>query len=177
MVWRSPHCTSTSGRNSVANLIRGAGAMAHRNEELVRRGYEAFNNADVETLRQVFGDTTVFHEPGRRSCWRPRPATTAPPTPSRSAAPTAARSRSTSTRASRSSARSPTRTGSSHKDRPTLEATTALGIGRGLLDPGELACDSLGVGPLGPRLASEGVSLRLFYEKEPVQSLGPAERP
>ena len=39
--------------------------MAHPNEELVRRGYEAFNNADVETLRQLFADTTVFHEPGR----------------------------------------------------------------------------------------------------------------
>jgi hypothetical protein len=39
--------------------------MAHPNEELVRRGYDAFNNADVETLRQVFADTTIFHEPGR----------------------------------------------------------------------------------------------------------------
>jgi ketosteroid isomerase-like protein len=41
------------------------GAMAHPNEELVRRGYAAFNTADVETLRQLFADTTVFHEPGR----------------------------------------------------------------------------------------------------------------
>jgi hypothetical protein len=41
------------------------GAMAHPNEELARRGYEAFNNADVETLREVFADTTIFHEPGR----------------------------------------------------------------------------------------------------------------
>jgi ketosteroid isomerase-like protein len=39
--------------------------MAHPNEELVRRGYEAFNTGDVETLRQLFADTTVFHEPGR----------------------------------------------------------------------------------------------------------------
>ena len=39
--------------------------MAHPNEELVRRGYEAFNNADVDTLRQLFADTTIFHEPGR----------------------------------------------------------------------------------------------------------------
>ena len=39
--------------------------MAHPNEELVRHAYEAFNNADVETLRQLFADTTVFHEPGR----------------------------------------------------------------------------------------------------------------
>ena len=41
------------------------GAMAHPNEELVRRGYDAFNNADVDTLRQLFADTTIFHEPGR----------------------------------------------------------------------------------------------------------------
>ena len=39
--------------------------MAHPNEELVRRGYEAFNTGDVETLRQLFADTTIFHEPGR----------------------------------------------------------------------------------------------------------------
>jgi uncharacterized protein len=39
--------------------------MAHPSEELVRRGYEAFNKGDVETLRQVFADTTIFHEPGR----------------------------------------------------------------------------------------------------------------
>jgi uncharacterized protein len=38
--------------------------MAHPNEELVRRGYAAFNTGDVETLRQLFADTTVFHEPG-----------------------------------------------------------------------------------------------------------------
>jgi uncharacterized protein len=37
--------------------------MAHPNEELVRRGYEAFAKADVETLRQVFADNTIFHEP------------------------------------------------------------------------------------------------------------------
>jgi hypothetical protein len=27
--------------------------MAHPNEELVRRGYDAFNSADVETLRDA----------------------------------------------------------------------------------------------------------------------------
>jgi ketosteroid isomerase-like protein len=32
---------------------------------LVRRGYAAFNTGDVETLRQLFADTTIFHEPGR----------------------------------------------------------------------------------------------------------------
>jgi uncharacterized protein len=63
MVWRTRHWTSTSDRNSVASLI--GEAMAHPNEELVRRGYEAFNNADVGMLQQLFADTTVFHEPGR----------------------------------------------------------------------------------------------------------------
>jgi ketosteroid isomerase-like protein len=57
--------TSTSTGTSVANLTREGGAMAHPDEELVRRGYEAFNNADVETLRQLFAATTIFHEPGR----------------------------------------------------------------------------------------------------------------
>jgi hypothetical protein len=32
--------------------------MAHPNEELVRHADEAFNNADVETLQQLFADTT-----------------------------------------------------------------------------------------------------------------------
>jgi uncharacterized protein len=38
--------------------------MAHPDEALVRRGYEAFNTADVATLLQVFADTTIWHEPG-----------------------------------------------------------------------------------------------------------------
>jgi ketosteroid isomerase-like protein len=39
--------------------------MAHPNEELLRRGYDAFSKGDVETLRQVFAQDAVFHEPGR----------------------------------------------------------------------------------------------------------------
>jgi len=38
--------------------------MAHRNEELVRRGYEAFSKGDTDTLRKVFADDIVFHQPG-----------------------------------------------------------------------------------------------------------------
>ena len=38
--------------------------MAHPKEQLVRRGYPACNTADVDTLRQLFADTTIFHEPG-----------------------------------------------------------------------------------------------------------------
>ena len=39
--------------------------MAHPNEELARRGYDAFSKGDVDALRQVFADNTIFHEPGR----------------------------------------------------------------------------------------------------------------
>jgi hypothetical protein len=39
--------------------------MAHPNEDLVRRGYDAFSRGDIETLRQLFADDTIFHEPGR----------------------------------------------------------------------------------------------------------------
>jgi uncharacterized protein len=39
--------------------------MAHPNEDLVRRGYNAFSQGDIETLRQLFADDTIFHEPGR----------------------------------------------------------------------------------------------------------------
>jgi hypothetical protein len=39
--------------------------MAHPNEELARRGYDAFSNGDIDALRQVVADNTIFHEPGR----------------------------------------------------------------------------------------------------------------
>ena len=39
--------------------------MAHPNEDLIRRGYEAFNKGDVETLREVFDPEIVWHFPGR----------------------------------------------------------------------------------------------------------------
>jgi uncharacterized protein len=39
--------------------------MAHPNEDLVRRAYDAFSQGDIETLRQLFADDTIFHEPGR----------------------------------------------------------------------------------------------------------------
>ena len=41
--------------------------MAHPDEEVVRRGYEAFSEGDMETLRQVFADDIVWHVPGRSS--------------------------------------------------------------------------------------------------------------
>ena len=39
--------------------------MAHPNEDLVRRGYEAFAKADMETLRELFDPEIVWHFPGR----------------------------------------------------------------------------------------------------------------
>lgn len=39
--------------------------MAHRNEELLRTGYEAFGRGDLETVKEVFSEDIVFHVPGR----------------------------------------------------------------------------------------------------------------
>jgi len=39
--------------------------MAHPNEDLIRRGYEAFNKGDTQTLREVFDPEIVWHFPGR----------------------------------------------------------------------------------------------------------------
>jgi uncharacterized protein len=39
--------------------------MAHPNEDLIRRGYEAFNKGDAETLRVLFDPEIVWHFPGR----------------------------------------------------------------------------------------------------------------
>lgn len=38
---------------------------AERNAETVRRGYAAFNAADVETLLEVFHESASWHTPGR----------------------------------------------------------------------------------------------------------------
>ena len=39
--------------------------MAHPNEELVRRGFDAFSKGDVDTLREMFDPDAVWHAPGR----------------------------------------------------------------------------------------------------------------
>jgi uncharacterized protein len=39
--------------------------MAHPNEELVRRGFDAFSKGDVDTLRALFDPDAVWHAPGR----------------------------------------------------------------------------------------------------------------
>ncbi len=39
--------------------------MGHPNEQLVRRGYDAFSRGDMQTLRDLFHPDIVWHAPGR----------------------------------------------------------------------------------------------------------------
>jgi uncharacterized protein len=39
--------------------------MAQDNAEIVRRGYEAFNTADLATLAELFDERATWHTPGR----------------------------------------------------------------------------------------------------------------
>ncbi len=39
--------------------------MAHPNEDLVRKGFDAFARGDVDTLRELFDQDAVWHAPGR----------------------------------------------------------------------------------------------------------------
>ncbi|MEX2459197.1 MAG: nuclear transport factor 2 family protein [Actinomycetota bacterium] len=41
--------------------------MGHPNEDLVRRGYEAFAAGDVATMTELMADDVVWHTPGRSS--------------------------------------------------------------------------------------------------------------
>ena len=38
---------------------------AEKNAETVRRGYEAFNSADMKTLTEIFDESASWHTPGR----------------------------------------------------------------------------------------------------------------
>jgi hypothetical protein len=40
---------------------------AEKNAETVRRGYEAFNKADIKTLAELFDENASWHTPGRNS--------------------------------------------------------------------------------------------------------------
>ena len=42
-------------------------ATEHPNAALVRRGYEAFNTADMETLTEILDENASWHTPGRSS--------------------------------------------------------------------------------------------------------------
>jgi len=39
----------------------------HTNAEIIRRGYHAFNTADMETLTELFDENASWHTPGRGS--------------------------------------------------------------------------------------------------------------
>lgn len=39
--------------------------MAHPNEELARKGYEAFGAGDLDTIREIFADDITWHVGGR----------------------------------------------------------------------------------------------------------------
>ena len=39
----------------------------HKNADLVRRGYQAFNTADMKTLGELFDEKASWHSPGRGS--------------------------------------------------------------------------------------------------------------
>ena len=39
--------------------------MAHPNEELLRKGYDAFSKGDFETLREIFDPNISWHVPGK----------------------------------------------------------------------------------------------------------------
>lgn len=41
--------------------------MAHPNEDLIRRAFDAFGKGDMETLGGLFADDAVFHVPGKSS--------------------------------------------------------------------------------------------------------------
>jgi ketosteroid isomerase-like protein len=41
--------------------------MAHPNEELLRKGYEAFATYDLDTIRALFADDIVWHVVGGRN--------------------------------------------------------------------------------------------------------------
>jgi uncharacterized protein len=45
--------------------VRGGEEMAHPNEDLLRRGYEAFTKGDIQTLGELFADDIVWHVGGR----------------------------------------------------------------------------------------------------------------
>jgi ketosteroid isomerase-like protein len=39
--------------------------MSHPNEEILRRGYEAFGKGDLATVMSIFDEDIVWHSPGR----------------------------------------------------------------------------------------------------------------
>jgi ketosteroid isomerase-like protein len=55
-----------AGRRIARNVDREGGiAVAHPNEELMRKGYDAFSKGDMDTIRDLFSPDIVWHAPGR----------------------------------------------------------------------------------------------------------------
>jgi ketosteroid isomerase-like protein len=53
------------GRPAAAGRQSEEEPMSHPNEDLARRGYEAFATGDMATLDELFADDIVWHSPGR----------------------------------------------------------------------------------------------------------------
>jgi ketosteroid isomerase-like protein len=53
--------------------------MGHPNEDLVRRGYDAFGSGDMQTLRELFHPDIVWHAPATTGAWTRCSATSAGP--------------------------------------------------------------------------------------------------
>ena len=59
--------------------------MGHPNEDLIGRGYDAFSQGDMDTLRELFHPSIVWHAPAAASwpattrAWTPCSATSAGP--------------------------------------------------------------------------------------------------
>ena len=94
---------------------RDASTIAE-NVAVVRRGYEAFNTADMDTLIELFDESASWHTPGRsRLCRRPedarRPLPTSAGTWARRAAPSRPTLQPCPHRRGRPRGRHPTNTG------------------------------------------------------------------
>lgn len=50
-----------------SSALKFAGMTAETNVETVRRGYAAFNAADIDTLTKLFRQDATWHTPGRGS--------------------------------------------------------------------------------------------------------------
>jgi hypothetical protein len=50
---------------SVTTSNREGTMNTNENAEIVRRGYEAFNNADIDTLAELMDENASWHTPGR----------------------------------------------------------------------------------------------------------------
>jgi ketosteroid isomerase-like protein len=49
------------------SALKTAGVGSDGNAAIIRRGYEAFNSADIATLTKLFDENASWHTPGRSS--------------------------------------------------------------------------------------------------------------